>query len=1340
MPRPLRAFFIAGLALPLALLAAAPAPVSVCLMPSDSLSPAAVGAVESLRTDPALSGVEISVVPELGQSESDIARLRAADLAVVYVRGKERAIALAPHAAAIRAHGGTAYMVCPVFDDDLARAGFTYDKELAAYFEAGGRDNLVRMLRALLSRGARPGLAYAPPVPLPEIGFYELRSARVFAEYDDYRAAYLRDRPEWRDRPWVGIHLPRAHIESGATGVIESLAASLERRGLNVLLAYTPSQERALRRAFLAADGSPRVEALASFSLKMGFAPEMVVPALAALGAPVLNGIGLGAQSRAEWEASPTGIAILERSWQVGGPELAGAVAPTVVAAKERVAAGFAGASYVVQVPIPERIERLADRVAGFVRLRHAAPAERRVAVIYYNYPPGRENVGASYLNVLPGSLWQILGRLRADGYAPSGAPDSPESLFAAVRDYGSNARANDAADLDRLVRGGHAVLWPVAAYRKHFDSLPVELRDSIVAKWGEPETSRTMVWRDNEGRPFFVFPVHRWGNVLFAPQPTRGWEEDVAASYHDLKLPLHHQYLAFYLWLQHEFAADAMVHVGRHATHEWQSGKEVGFTAADPGEVLVGAVPQLYLYIVDGIGEGLQAKRRGMATIIDHLTPPLDKASLNPEIRELMSRIGDFRVAREKGSVVGDETRREIAKRAAKAGVFTDLGIALAPDRLLDDRQLEEIEDHLTKIGEKLTPFGMHTFGVSPNEKARRATADAILAVETDLAPDERASRHADLMHRIEISGRAELDALSAGLAGRYIPAGPGNDPVRAPDSLPTGRNFYGFDPTRLPTPASYATGVKLANGTVETYRTKHGAYPERLVYTLWSTETNRHEGVMEAQVLSLLGVRPVWNARGRVDGVALIPREELGRPRVDVTVAPSGLYRDAFPALMHLIDRAVDLAKKSPEADNPIARHVAETRASLVERGVEPALAERLAGVRLFSSPPGAYGVGLERVITADKTWSQEKQVADVYFNRVGNLFGQGFWGESPREGPQGPVLAQDVFKLALKGAQGVVHSRSSNVYGAIDIDDVYQHLGGAAMAVRQVNGTTPEALISDLSDPRAAETVTLERYMGRELRARYLNPKWIKAMLDEGYAGSRFLMRMTDNLWGWQVTVPEAVDGAKWQELYEVYVQDRYQLDIRKKFEASGNLRAYQAMVDRMLVAVDKGYWKAAPETIQGLREASVAASQEIAAEEAVEKVALAKLPLPDTAKLLAPAPAVALVPVPATAAAQAAPAPQAAPKPSAPPPAAAKTSPAATKPPPVAKPAAEPANPKSANQPAQVQGKVLEEVAPKTKQPAAGATAAHIALGTLAGLAAVLALIAFGWWRQGRNSAA
>lgn len=1270
--------------------------VSVCILPSDVLSPAVARAAAELRSDPAFAGIELHVIPVLGQSEADRARLRKASLAVVYLRGKERAMALAGEVRAARASGGEVYAVGPTFDADLAAVGFVHDEALSAYYDAGGQANIAQMIRAAVSRRLRPGLSFAAPEPIPESGFFDFATQRAQQSFKDYRASYAKRRPESAGRPWVGIHIPRAYLESGSTQVIETLASALERRGLNVLAAYGPSQEATLRSLFLGEDGKPRIAALASLSLKMGFTPEMVVPALSALDVPVINGISLGAQTRAEWEASPTGIAVYERPWQVGGPELAGSIAPTVIAAKERVSDEASGSSYVVQMPIEERTEQYAERIARYVRLRTAAPSERRVAVIYYNYPPGRENVGASYLNVLPGSLWQILGRLNRDGYRIEGAPGTPESLFTEVRDFGANARANNFDDLDRIVRGGRAVLLPVSEYRRWFDKLPESLRSAVSAKWGAPELARTMVWRDAQQRPFFVLPVLRWGNVLFAPQPTRGWEEDVTASYHDLHLPPHHQYLAFYLWLQRQFEADAVVHVGRHATHEWQSGKEVGFTAADPGEVLVGAVPQLYIYTVDGIGEGLQAKRRGMAAIIDHLTPPLDKASLNPDLRELAGRIGDYRVAREKGSASGDETLREVAGRAGKMGLLADLGIALSKDQLLSNEQLEQIEDHITTTGDRLTPFGMHTFGVAPNESARRATAEAILSLEPGLTPTERDARREDLMARLLASGSAELDALSNGLAGRYIEPGPGNDPVRSPDSLPTGRNFYGFDPTRLPTPASYAAGVKLAAATVENFRAKHGAYPERLVFTLWSTETNRHEGLMESQIFALLGVRPVWNGRGKVDGVELIDRQALGHPRIDVTVAPSGLYRDAFPALMKLIDQAVDLAKKAPEADNAVARHVAATRTELLARGLAPELAERLASVRLFSSPPGVYGVGLERVINDDRSWNEEKQVADVYFNRVGNLFGQGYWGEAPVEGEGGKALAQDVFRLALKGSQGVIHSRSSNVYGAIDIDDVYQHLGGAAMAVRQVDGKTPEVLVSDLSNPKAGETMTLERYMGRELRARYLNPKWIEAMLKEGYAGSRFIMRMTDNLWGWQVTVPESVDGAKWQELFEVYVKDRYKLDIEKRFEASGNLRAYKAMVDRMLVAVDKGYWKAAEETVKDLRAASAKAAERIGAEEKLEKVALQSAPQP--------------FPVSA---------PQTAP-------AAVQAAPSA--------PAAASASSQSASAP--VEGKMLEEVPQKDTAQEAPKSAWPLRYALLA--AALALLLGFGWWRQGRRS--
>jgi cobaltochelatase CobN len=582
------------------------------------------------------------------------------------------------------------------------------------------------------------------------------------------------------------------------------------------------------------------------------------------------------------------------------------------------------------------------------------------------------------------------------------------------------------------------------------------------------------------------------------------------------------------------------------------------------------------------------------------------------------------------------------------------------------------------------MTPFGMHTFGVAPDEAKRAATAEAILSLEPNLSPEEHARRKADLMGRLEASGRAELDALAAGLAGRYITAGPGNDPIRNPDALPTGRNFYGFDPARLPTVATFAAGSRLAADLVESYRKRHdGQYPDRLVFNLWGTETSRHEGVMEAQILALMGVRPKWDARGRVQGVELVPRAEMGRPRVDVTVIPSGLYRDLFPTLMQLLDQAVNVVKTDSSDDNPLFRHIVAMTAELEAQGIELMEADRLASVRLFSLPSGVYGTGLEQAIHHPDTWNQHHDVPGVFFNRMSHLFGQGFWGTRAAVGTND--LSPQLLRKALKGAKGVIHSRSSNIYGAIDSDDFYQYLGGTAMAVREVNGKPTEAFVADLSNPKSGETMTLERYMGREMRARYLNPKWIEAMLKEGYAGARMIRQVTDNLWGWQVTVPEAVDAAKWQEMFETYVQDRHALGIREKFKAADNLAAYKMMVDRMLTVVEKGYWKPAPETLAKLRQMQTDLAPEVAAENAtVAKRAESRL-----ASAPGSAPTVA---------------------------------PAATK---------------ASVAPPVVKGRVLEEQPRSPSRRGATSSAAWSWRGVVL-IFVGLAFGAFGWWRQGRES--
>ncbi|WP_398305006.1 cobaltochelatase subunit CobN [Zoogloea sp.] len=1145
-------------------------PLSVVLFPGDPAMQTAVNAVRQLRQDKALKDVRFRIVSSSSPGKDDIDALARADVGLIYNMGRELANTLEPAVASLRERKAHAYAVGAPYEEGEQRIGLTRDETLREYAQAGGADNYAAMIRLMLARDFDLPLKTVPPRPFPAIGIWAPGSGEVFDRFESFRDAYLRSHPDRSDRQWVGLVFNRVTAQAGSSLLLDAMIKAIEVRGFNVIPVFGYPSEIPAERFLLDDRGRARVVAIVGLALKMGNVPARTIPVMQHLDVPVINAISLYNQSREEWEASPLGLSLMERAWQLSGAEFAGAIAPTVVASKERLKDKETGIEYLTEMPIPERIDRLADRVRKWVSLRYELNSLKRVAVIYYNYPPGKENVGAAYLNVLPRSLWQILGRLEQEGYDTHGRPKSEDALFETLREHGTNIGNWAPGALEKLARSGQAVLMPVAEYRRWFDRQPAALREAMIKAWGEPEKSTVMLWRDPRGTPHFVFPAQRFGNLVFAAQPSRGWEGDPKKMYHDVALPPHHQYLAFYLWLQKGFKAHAMVHVGTHATHEWLSGKEVGFTAADPGEAMVADVPQLYPYIMDDIGEALQAKRRGMATIISHLTPPFDRATLNPELVSLRGLIDDFGVAAQKSESAAAARLGEINTLAGKLGILKDVGLS----RLENAEQVEHLEHYLKEVSEQHAPFGLHTFGVAPSQALRQSTAAAILSLDRKLGDAERRRRQAELAALIESSAGAELDALVAGLAGRHVAAGPGNDPLRNPEALPTGRNLYGFDPSRLPTPGTWDQGRNLAEKFISDYRQRHGRFPDRVVFNLWSTEAMRHEGVTEAEILALLGVRPRWDERGRIDGVDVIPRSELGRPRVDVTIVPSGLYRDALPGLMQLLDEAVSQVKALPEDDNPVHANVERTRKLLEARGIPAPDAARLAAVRIFTEPSGAYGTGVDNVIQASNTWKDEKAIADVYFNRVGHLFGQGYWGERPG----GAALAVDLFKMALKDAKAAVHSRASNVFGTLDNDDVFQYLGATAMAIRQVNGHTPETYILNLADGQGGKHETLDKFMGREMRTRYTNPEWVKAMLKEGYGGARFIMKVTEHLWGWQVTVPEAVDGAKWQEMYETYVADRNALGVKDRFREAKNLLAYQAIVDKMLVAINKGYWQA------------------------------------------------------------------------------------------------------------------------------------------------------------------
>jgi len=1158
----------------------------VVLQPGETQSAAALAALARLREDPQLAEIDFIVLPEEPFTVAALQPLGPIDYLLTARHGRQLGTNDMDAIVGLIAAGTSVIGMVPGVSPALLEAGVEEDPRVQEYFSAGGADNLEHMVRELLARQILPDLEFNPASAPPEAAYFEPRSRTYHLDFASYKQRYQQEArlTDAQSRPWVGLALNRSGVTAGDTEYIVDILNAFEKKGMAVVPFFNYPAHADLDWLLLDESGAPRVAAIAAISFKLGVVPDQLIPQLERIGVPVISGIRLASQSSQEWEASETGIGMEERSWLIGTPELAGAIAPTVIAGTVTTTDPDTGISISRTQAIAERVERWVDRVAEWVQLSRLANADKKIALMYYNYPPGNGNVGASYLNVLPESLWNILHALQDGGYTLGTLPDSPESLRDLVRERGSNPDQNGENVAARLATFPDAVTLPIVEYEGWLQSVSPALSDAITAQWGAPEDSHAMIWNDAQGAAHFVFPAVRLGNVLMAAQPTRGWDLDIDAAYHDTVLPPHHYYLAFYLWLQKSFAADAMVHLGTHATHEWLPGKEVGLDAADASDVMTGSVPQLYPYIVDNIGEGQQAKRRGMAVIISHLTPPISTAALNPELRSLASAISDLALSQSRGSLAIPERAMEVTEAARRMGLLTDLDINLSEGAILDDKQIGAVEHHIKEIGETLVPFGLHTFGLAPDEPAREATAQAMASVQSFSTELERQQFIDTMKALLADSGPAEMNALLSGLQGRYISAGPGNDPVRNPAALPTGRNFYGFDPSRVPAPAIYRAGQQLAEDMINDHReTNAGAYPDRLIFNLFSVESNRNEGVQEAQIMALLGVRPVWDNTGRVSHVELVSREELGRPRVDVTVLPSGLYRDVFAEVLLRLDDAVALAAQAPEPDNAIASNVRNVTRDLLAQNVPEDMAQRLALVRIFGTPTGSYGPGLDTPINAESSWQQEEQIADVYFNRLSHLFGRGFWGERPDEaatGIESESIALTLMKQAFTGADAVVHSRSSNLYATLDNDDFYQALGGAAMAVRIIDGQTPKTLVTDLSDPRQGNTVSLERFLGQELRARYLNPEWIDAMLDEGYAGARFVKQVTDNLWGWQVTVPEAIDSAKWQEMYEVYVEDRYELEIHDRMAASNNLEALLGMVQRMQAVIEKQYWNPEP----------------------------------------------------------------------------------------------------------------------------------------------------------------
>lgn len=1145
-------------------------------------------------------------------------------------------------------------------------------------WQAGGVDNTQALLAHLLA----PRQPLAPIQPEPtlrvRVGQRELSDDAAWG-----RGAEL----GLRAAP-TAVVLDLANMEAAAPA---ALCAAIERRGqpcVQVLPRWGGASRQALERLpELIAPAKPAaLVVLQDFVVGAAEGREAVTDALKKLDVPVFKAVRLTERGVTQWRLSPDGLPADSVQYRIALPELQGSGQPIVVSALGKAQADrLTGIETRAPVMLDTEIGRLAARLDRWLILRAKANADKHVAIVYYNHPPGRQNIGADNLDV-PNSLFDMLHALKAAGYATGELPASPEALLDRIMAHGVNLPEDRAALRELASSVAHV---PAADYARWFATLPLRVQGEMTSgplgrlqaelleaeAAGERAVGRKRVdavlkelhhlvegadhpqrerairdlkalesgyagcladhpsrrcaplaplvrrltgygieglkgWGAAPGRIMvdsgkLLVPGLRFGNIFIGPQPPRGWEVDEELLHANTSVTPPHQYLAFYHWLRDSFKADAVVHVGRHSTYEFLPGKAVGLAADDYPSLIAADLPGIYPYIVDGVGEGTQAKRRGLAVMVDHLTPPLATTPLYDQLLVLRQIVESYEAAsseslkmqaartmREK--VVELNLKAELEASMADVLQVRGIGFEAADDDLL----AHEVGHYLTKLQEKFMPYGLHVFGRPWTQES----LDLMLNSMKQGGIDDPLTAQ-----KLKDSPRLEMAGLLAGLDGRYIPPGKGNDPLRSPESLPTGRNFHAVDGDILPTHLGYKLGSDLAQKALARApkevslgdgRNEQGS--EGVI--LWASDAVRDEGVMVGFALALMGAEPVWNARGIVTDVRLKP----DAVRRDVVVTTSGLFRDLYPNLINLIDRAGRLAlaasaarlaetrpelkdaldaalapvptasrgREAPE-NNRVAREWLLRLAALEKSGLPTAEAGRAAAQRIFGDAPGAYGTGVNRLTERSGAWRERDEIGRAYRNRMGHAYGLNDSGEA----------AHAAFDTALDGIARTYHGRASNLYGLLDNNDAFDYLGGLSLAVEGRTGRPPEALILQHAEPGRAEVEPLTSALLGELRGRFLNPAWLKPLMGHGYAGARTMgTEFLENLWGWQVTRPDLVKNWAWDEVKSVYFDDAHQLGLPQFLGQGHNAHVKAHMLAIFMVAAEKGFWQTDAATIK------------------------------------------------------------------------------------------------------------------------------------------------------------
>jgi cobaltochelatase CobN len=867
----------------------------------------------------------------------------------------------------------------------------------------------------------------------------------------------------------------------------------------------------------------------------------------------------------------------------------------------------------VAYAPEPTHVEAVASLAARWAKLRDTPAADKRVGIVLANYPTKTSRIGNGVGLDTPASVGLFLDAMEQAGYQIGDAPRSSDALMALLLSRTSRERLS------------------LTDYQGFFAALPEKVRRQVTDRWGPAKDDPSLRFDAIE------LPLHRFGNTVIGIQPARGYNVDPASTYHDPDLVPPHGYLAFYAYLQRH--TDALIQFGKHGNLEWLPGKALALSDACFPAAILGDLPTLYPFIVNDPGEGCQAKRRTASVILDHLTPPLTRAESHGPYQELEALLDDYAFAEASDPRRAKALARDIIGFAQETGLAEDIGLKgeasddlITLDTALCDLKEMQIRDGLHIYGQlpgppqvadllvaiarlprgsgaqdaSLTRALAEDFGLEFDPLTRefgqpwtlarpeslqgdgvwrtigdgieRLEAFALRLVQGEVEAPGAASAavmhwiHTVLKPRINASPDHETANLLAGLAGRFVPPGPSGAPSRArPDVLPTGRNFFAVDVRAVPSPTAWRIGQKSAEALLARHFQDNGEWLQSLVLTCWGTANMRTGGDDIAQALALIGVAPQWDGgSGRVTGFDITPLSQLRRPRVDVTLRISGFFRDAFPHQIELFDSAVRAvaALDEPADMNPLAARVSADQDRLLVAGKTIEDADRMAGYRVFGSMPGAYGAGLQALID-EGGWSLRSDFAEAFIAWGGFAYGAGRQGDAEKS----------LLKDRLRGAQAVVQNQDNREHDLLDSDDYYQFEGGLAATIETLRGEAPASYHVDHSRPEAPLPRTLKEEIGRVVRGRASNPKWIAGVMRHGYKGAFEMAATLDYLFAFAATT-QAVSDHHFDALFEAYIADESVRD----FIEEANAPALADMLARFQDALDRGLWTPRRNTTQ------------------------------------------------------------------------------------------------------------------------------------------------------------